>query len=141
MIGFGCVDSASDNVESVAEIKKRIEKGIEIFDPRIMLLDPDCGMRMRSHDVAYRKLKKSGRCRKGNYGWHCNFQDRKKEKITACVEDPEFSTNCKAPVFGGDSAYPNRPFALRLCRITFSGIIAPGGCHSGGGGGITCRSP
>jgi 5-methyltetrahydropteroyltriglutamate--homocysteine methyltransferase len=57
MIGFGCVDSASDTVESVAEIRKRIEKGIEIFDPRIMLLDPDCGMRMRSHDVAYRKLK------------------------------------------------------------------------------------
>ena len=57
MLGFGCVDSASDNVESVAEIRKRIEKGIEIFDPRIMLLDPDCGMRMRSHDVAYRKLK------------------------------------------------------------------------------------
>lgn len=57
MIGYGCVDSASDTVESVAEIRKRIEKGIEIFDPRIMLLDPDCGMRMRSHDVAYRKLK------------------------------------------------------------------------------------
>jgi 5-methyltetrahydropteroyltriglutamate--homocysteine methyltransferase len=57
MLGFGCVDSASDNVESVTEIRKRIEKGIEIFDPRIMLLDPDCGMRMRSHDVAYRKLK------------------------------------------------------------------------------------
>jgi 5-methyltetrahydropteroyltriglutamate--homocysteine methyltransferase len=57
MIGYGCVDSASDTVESVAEIRKRIEKGIEIFDPKIMLLDPDCGMRMRSHEVAYRKLK------------------------------------------------------------------------------------
>ena len=57
MIGYGCVDSASDTVESVAGIRKRIEKGIEIFDPKIMLLDPDCGMRMRSHDVAYRKLK------------------------------------------------------------------------------------
>jgi 5-methyltetrahydropteroyltriglutamate--homocysteine methyltransferase len=57
MIGYGCINSASDNVESVAEVRKRIEKGIEIFDPRIMLLDPDCGMRMRSHDVAYRKLK------------------------------------------------------------------------------------
>jgi 5-methyltetrahydropteroyltriglutamate--homocysteine methyltransferase len=57
MIGYGCVDSSSDTVESVAEIRKRIEKGIEIFDPRIMLLDPDCGMRMRSHETAYRKLK------------------------------------------------------------------------------------
>jgi 5-methyltetrahydropteroyltriglutamate--homocysteine methyltransferase len=57
MIGYGCVDSASESVESVTEIRKRIEKGIEIFDPRIMLLDPDCGMRMRSHDVAFHKLK------------------------------------------------------------------------------------
>ena len=57
MIGYGCVDSSTDKIESVAEIKKRIEKGIEIFDPRIMLLDPDCGMRMRSRDVAFTKLK------------------------------------------------------------------------------------
>gem|GEM_PF-6209814 len=27
---------------------------------------------------------------------------------------------------------PNRPCAWRLCRITFSEGIAPGGCHSGG---------
>jgi 5-methyltetrahydropteroyltriglutamate--homocysteine methyltransferase len=57
MIGYGCVDSSIDKIESVAEIKKRIEKGIEIFDPRIMLLDPDCGMRMRTREAAYRKLK------------------------------------------------------------------------------------
>jgi len=57
MIGYGCVDSSSDTVESVAGIKKRIEKGIEIFDPRIMLLDPDCGMRMRTREVAFAKLK------------------------------------------------------------------------------------
>jgi 5-methyltetrahydropteroyltriglutamate--homocysteine methyltransferase len=57
MIGYGCVDSASETIESVAEIRKRIERGIETFDPRIMLLDPDCGMRMRSHEVAYGKLK------------------------------------------------------------------------------------
>jgi 5-methyltetrahydropteroyltriglutamate--homocysteine methyltransferase len=57
MIGYGCVDSSIDKIESIAEIKKRIEKGIEIFDPRIMLLDPDCGMRMQSRDVAFAKLK------------------------------------------------------------------------------------
>jgi 5-methyltetrahydropteroyltriglutamate--homocysteine methyltransferase len=57
MIGYGCVDSTTDHIESVAEIRKRIEKGIEIFDPRIMLLDPDCGMRMRSREAAYHKLK------------------------------------------------------------------------------------
>jgi 5-methyltetrahydropteroyltriglutamate--homocysteine methyltransferase len=57
MIGFGCVDSSNDKIESVSEIKKRIEKGTEIFDPRIMLLDPDCGLRMRSREAAFAKLK------------------------------------------------------------------------------------
>ena len=57
MIGYGCVDSSIDKIESIAEIKKRIEKGMEVFDPRIMLLDPDCGMRMRSRDAAFAKLK------------------------------------------------------------------------------------
>jgi 5-methyltetrahydropteroyltriglutamate--homocysteine methyltransferase len=57
MIGYGCVDSSSDTVESVPEIRKRIEEGIELFDPKIMLLDPDCGMRMRTRDTAFAKLK------------------------------------------------------------------------------------
>jgi 5-methyltetrahydropteroyltriglutamate--homocysteine methyltransferase len=57
MIGFGCVDSSTDRIESTAEIRKRIQKGVEIFDPKIMLIDPDCGMRMRTHEAAYAKLK------------------------------------------------------------------------------------
>lgn len=36
---------------------------------------------------------------------------------------------------------PNRPCVLRLCRITSSGVIAPGRYHSSRNGGITCRSP
>jgi 5-methyltetrahydropteroyltriglutamate--homocysteine methyltransferase len=57
MIGFGCVDSTTDRIESTAEIRKRIEKGVEIFDPKIMLIDPDCGLRMRTREAAYAKLK------------------------------------------------------------------------------------
>jgi 5-methyltetrahydropteroyltriglutamate--homocysteine methyltransferase len=57
MIGFGCVDSTTDRIESTAEIRKRIEKGVEIFDPKIMLIDPDCGMRMRTREAAYAKMK------------------------------------------------------------------------------------
>jgi 5-methyltetrahydropteroyltriglutamate--homocysteine methyltransferase len=57
MIGYGCVDSSSDTVESVSEIKARIEKGVEVFDPRTMLIDPDCGMRMRTREAAFWKLK------------------------------------------------------------------------------------
>jgi 5-methyltetrahydropteroyltriglutamate--homocysteine methyltransferase len=57
MIGYGCVDSASDTIESVQVIRKRIEKGVEVFGPEKIIPDPDCGLRMRSRDVAYAKLK------------------------------------------------------------------------------------
>jgi len=57
MIGYGCVDSTTDRIESTAEIRKRIEKGVETFDPKIMLIDPDCGLRMRTREAAYAKLK------------------------------------------------------------------------------------
>ena len=57
MIGFGCIDSTTETVETVAEIKKRIEKGVEIFGAKAMLVDPDCGLRMRSRESAFWKLK------------------------------------------------------------------------------------
>jgi 5-methyltetrahydropteroyltriglutamate--homocysteine methyltransferase len=57
MLGYGCVDSSIDEVETVPEIRKRIEKAVEYFDPKILLIDPDCGMRMRSRESAYWKLK------------------------------------------------------------------------------------
>ncbi|HZD43438.1 MAG TPA: methionine synthase [Methanomicrobiales archaeon] len=57
MIGYGCVDSSDPAVESVATIQKRIERGAEIFHPEMMLIDPDCGLRMLSRDAAYAKLK------------------------------------------------------------------------------------
>ncbi|PKL65716.1 MAG: methionine synthase [Methanomicrobiales archaeon HGW-Methanomicrobiales-3] len=57
MLGYGCVDSSSEEVETVQEIKRRIQKGVELFDPKILLIDPDCGMRMRSRESAYWKLK------------------------------------------------------------------------------------
>ena len=57
MIGFGCVDSTTDAVESVAVIKERIEKGMDVFGARTLLLDPDCGLRMRTRDAAFAKLK------------------------------------------------------------------------------------
>jgi 5-methyltetrahydropteroyltriglutamate--homocysteine methyltransferase len=57
MVGFGCVDSTTDAVDSVQKIKERIEKGVEAFGARALLLDPDCGMRMRTRDAAFAKLK------------------------------------------------------------------------------------
>jgi 5-methyltetrahydropteroyltriglutamate--homocysteine methyltransferase len=57
MVGFGCVDSTTDAVDSVPGIKERIAKGIEAFGARALLLDPDCGMRMLTRDAAFAKLK------------------------------------------------------------------------------------
>ncbi|MFA5331451.1 MAG: methionine synthase [Methanoregula sp.] len=57
MIGYGCVDSTAETVETVAEIRKRIEKGVEVFGAKAMLVDPDCGLRMRTRESAFWKLK------------------------------------------------------------------------------------
>ncbi|GAB4317359.1 MAG: methionine synthase [Methanobacteriaceae archaeon] len=56
-IGFGCFDTKTDHVESREEILKLIEKGLELIGPENMIVDPDCGMRMRKHSSALEKLK------------------------------------------------------------------------------------
>jgi 5-methyltetrahydropteroyltriglutamate--homocysteine methyltransferase len=55
-IGFGCVDSTSNAVESVEQIEKSIREGIEKIGKKNMWIDPDCGLRMRTRDAAYAKL-------------------------------------------------------------------------------------
>jgi len=60
-------------------------------------------------------------------------QDRK----NWLCRNPEFSTNGKEPVFGGDSACPpSRPFTERLCRITLLWSYRSEECHTGGDGAI-----
>ncbi|MBN2518404.1 MAG: methionine synthase [Candidatus Altiarchaeota archaeon] len=56
-IGYGCIDSKSERVESVVDIKKRIEKALNYFDSKDILIDPDCGLRNISRESAYQKLK------------------------------------------------------------------------------------
>lgn len=56
MVGFGSIDSTSNEIEPVPEIVKHIRKGVEVFGPEKMLIDPDCGMRMRTRDAAFAKL-------------------------------------------------------------------------------------
>ena len=56
VIGFGCVDTASDVVESVDQIEATIRRGIEKIGKANMWVDPDCGMRMRKRDAAFAKL-------------------------------------------------------------------------------------
>jgi len=56
-IGFGCLDTKSDKIETKEEVENLIKMGIDLIGARNMLADPDCGMRMRSRDAAFSKLK------------------------------------------------------------------------------------
>lgn len=56
-IGFGCVDTKTERVESPEEISTLIKKGAEIIGEENMIVDPDCGMRMLPEEAAYQKLK------------------------------------------------------------------------------------
>ncbi len=56
MIGFGCVDSSSSDIEDIEVIRRKIERGCDCFGPENLLLDPDCGLRMQPREVAFAKL-------------------------------------------------------------------------------------
>ena len=56
-ICMGSVRSDQDRVEPVEEIVDHIKHGIEVFGSQIGFLSPDCGLRMRTPDVAFQKLK------------------------------------------------------------------------------------
>lgn len=55
-IGFGVLDTASDEVESVDQVEQTIRQGIAKIGKENMWIDPDCGMRLRKKDAAFQKL-------------------------------------------------------------------------------------
>ena len=57
-IGFGCIDTKVEAVDELDSVVKLIKNGVDIIGEENMMLDPDCGMRMLSRDVARLKLKK-----------------------------------------------------------------------------------
>ena len=56
-IGFGCIDSSKNEVDSKDKTQKLISKGVDIIGEDNILLDPDCGLRRAPMDVAFKKLK------------------------------------------------------------------------------------
>lgn len=56
-IGFGCLDTKTDRVETREEVESLIKRGIDFIGAENIIADPDCGMRMRSRDSAFSKLK------------------------------------------------------------------------------------
>jgi 5-methyltetrahydropteroyltriglutamate--homocysteine methyltransferase len=57
VLGFGCIDTASERVETVGETVTLIRKGIALAGRENMVLHPDCGLRALPHDVAIAKLR------------------------------------------------------------------------------------
>ncbi|ADZ10411.1 Methionine synthase vitamin-B12 independent [Methanobacterium lacus] len=57
-IGFGCLDTKTEVVETVEQVSNLVKKGIDIVGKENMMIDPDCGMRMLSREIAQLKLKK-----------------------------------------------------------------------------------
>ncbi len=57
-IGLGVTDIHVDFVEPVDLIRDRIEAAVKLVeDPKLLRINPDCGLRTRSRDIGYQKLK------------------------------------------------------------------------------------
>ena len=56
-IGFGCLDTSLNEVDSYEDTENLVLKGIELLGKDNILLDPDCGLRKTSKEVAVNKLK------------------------------------------------------------------------------------
>ncbi len=57
-LGLGVTDIHIDTVESVDLIKDRIDFSLKQFErPDLIRINPDCGLRTRSQDVGFQKLK------------------------------------------------------------------------------------
>jgi 5-methyltetrahydropteroyltriglutamate--homocysteine methyltransferase len=56
-VGVGVVDSHSDRVEGATLVRDRLLRASEVLeDPERIVVNPDCGLRTRSLDVAFEKL-------------------------------------------------------------------------------------
>ncbi|AEG17489.1 methionine synthase [Methanobacterium paludis] len=56
-IGFGCIDTKKEEVETTEDVSDLIKMGIDLIGEENMIIDPDCGMRMLSRETAFAKLK------------------------------------------------------------------------------------
>jgi len=56
LLGFGCVDSASETVEDEAAVAAILRRGVGLAGKQNLVVHPDCGLRALPHDVAKAKL-------------------------------------------------------------------------------------
>lgn len=56
-IGLGCIDSKTNEIESKDQVAQIIKRSIDMIGKDNIIADPDCGMRLRSREAAFSKLK------------------------------------------------------------------------------------
>jgi 5-methyltetrahydropteroyltriglutamate--homocysteine methyltransferase len=56
-IGYGVLDVHSHRVETKEEVKEGIRRGLEVLRPEQMYVDPDCGLKTRTVEEAFDKLR------------------------------------------------------------------------------------
>jgi 5-methyltetrahydropteroyltriglutamate--homocysteine methyltransferase len=56
-ICLGCVRSDLDKIESIDEIISHINLALSVFGDKINQISPDCGQRLLTRDIAFKKLK------------------------------------------------------------------------------------
>jgi 5-methyltetrahydropteroyltriglutamate--homocysteine methyltransferase len=56
-LSFGVIDVHSHVVESVEQVKERIQRALEVLNPRQLWIDPDCGLKTRTEEEAVAKLR------------------------------------------------------------------------------------
>jgi 5-methyltetrahydropteroyltriglutamate--homocysteine methyltransferase len=56
-IGYGVLDVHSHRIESKDEVKAGIRRGLEVLRPEQMYVDPDCGLKTRTVEEAFAKLR------------------------------------------------------------------------------------
>ena len=56
-IAFGVIDVHTHVVETEAQVRERIERALETFEPAQLYIDPDCGLKTRTVEEAQAKLR------------------------------------------------------------------------------------
>jgi 5-methyltetrahydropteroyltriglutamate--homocysteine methyltransferase len=56
-IGLGCVDNKTNQIETKEQVAEIIKKGSDAIGKENIIADPDCGMRLRTREAAFSKLK------------------------------------------------------------------------------------
>jgi 5-methyltetrahydropteroyltriglutamate--homocysteine methyltransferase len=56
-IALGVVDVHNHRLETLAEVKEGIRRGLEVLPPQRLYIDPDCGLKTRTWDEAAAKLR------------------------------------------------------------------------------------